>query len=283
MKKLIYWKDKYTTLENLWYTIKLITNSTEVVKGALFMGKFDDRVSIITGGAKGIGEAIVEKFFNEGSKVVIMDIDGEAARQLAQKLDPTGEKILAIGCNVADSFEVKEAYKKVIDKFDTVDILVNNAGITRDVVFHKMTEQQWDDVINVNGKGLFNCTKEAWLIMKEKKYGKVCNLSSTNSSGEVGQANYAFTKAGIIGFTKSLAREGGRHNINVNCVRPGVVDTEMLQTVPQKNVEDMINKTSFKRLGKTSEIADLIAYLCSDEASWVTGEEILVAGGYIYR
>ncbi|AFL98985.1 dehydrogenase of unknown specificity, short-chain alcohol dehydrogenase like protein [Desulfitobacterium dehalogenans ATCC 51507] len=249
----------------------------------MFMARFEGRVAVITGGAKGIGEAIVKKFYAEGAKLAVLDVDAAGAQQLALKLDPSGEKVIGLGCNVVRGDEVKAAFAAIMAKFGTVDILVNNAGITRDAIFHKMTEQQWDDVMAVNGKGLFNCTQEAWLIMKEKKYGKICNLSSTNSSGEAGQANYSFTKAGTIAFTKSLAREGGRYNINVNCVRPGVIDTEMMRAVPESALEEYINKTAFKRMGQPSEVADVIAYLCSEEASFVTGEELLVAGGYMYR
>ena len=247
------------------------------------MSKFEGRIAVITGGAKGIGESIVRKFYVEGAKIAIMDVDAEGAQQLALELDPSGDKIIGLGCNIVQRPEVKATFEAIVAKFGTVDILVNNAGITRDAIFHKMTEKQWDDVIAVNGKGLFNCTQEAWLIMKAKKYGKICNLSSTNASGEAGQANYAFTKAGIIAVTKSLAKEGGRHNINVNCVRPGVIDTEMMRAVPENVLEDLVDKTAFKRLGKPSEVADVVAYLCSEEASWVTGEELLVAGGFMYR
>ncbi|MDQ7094611.1 glucose 1-dehydrogenase [Desulfosporosinus sp. PR] len=247
------------------------------------MSKFEGRVAVITGGAKGIGESIVRKFYAEGAKIAIMDVNAAGAQQLALELDPSGDKAMGLGCNIVNRPEVKAAFAAIAAKFGTVDILVNNAGITRDAIFHKMTEKQWDDVIAVNGKGLFNCTQEAWLLMKAQKYGKICNLSSTNASGEAGQANYAFTKAGIIAFTKSLAKEGGRHNINVNCVRPGVIDTEMMRAVPEEVLEDLVAKTAFKRMGKPSEVADVIAYLCSEEASWVTGEELLVAGGFMYR
>ncbi|MEL7564828.1 MAG: glucose 1-dehydrogenase [Dehalobacterium sp.] len=247
------------------------------------MARFNGRIAVITGGAKGIGESIVRKFYAEGAKIAIIDVDAAGAQQLAMELDPCGDKVIGLGCNIVNRPEVKAAFEGIAAKFGTVDILVNNAGITRDAIFHKMTEKQWDDVIAVNGKGLFNCTQEAWLIMKEKKYGKICNLSSTNSSGEAGQANYSFTKAGIIAVTKSLAKEGGRYNINVNCVRPGVIDTEMMRAVPENVLEDLVNKTAFKRMGNPSEVADAIAYLCSEEASWVTGEELLVAGGYMYR
>ncbi|KJR48484.1 3-oxoacyl-[acyl-carrier protein] reductase [Desulfosporosinus sp. I2] len=247
------------------------------------MSRFDGRIAVITGGAKGIGESIVRKFYAEGAKIAIMDVNTVGAQQLAMELDPSGDKAIGLGCNIVNRSEVKAVFEAIVAKFGTVDILVNNAGITQDAIFHKMTEKQWDDVIAVNGKGLFNCTQEAWMIMKAQKYGKICNLSSTNASGEAGQANYAFTKAGIIAVTKSLAREGGRHNISVNCVRPGVIDTEMMRTVPENVLEDLVDKTAFKRLGKPSEVADVVAYLCSEEASWVTGEELLVAGGFMYR
>ncbi|MEL1134115.1 3-oxoacyl-ACP reductase FabG [Desulfitobacterium sp. THU1] len=247
------------------------------------MTKFAGRVAVITGGAQGIGAAIVRKFYADGAKVAIIDINGSGAQQLAMELDPSGAKVIGLGCNIVNRSEVETVFGEIVAKLGTVDILVNNAGVTRDAIFHKMTEKQWDDVIAVNGKGLFNCTQVAWMIMREKKYGKICNLSSTNSSGEAGQANYSFTKAGIIGMTKSLAREGGRYNINVNCVRPGVVDTEMMRAVPENMLEDFVGKTAFKRMGKPSEVADVIAYLCSEEASWVTGEELLVAGGFMYR
>lgn len=245
--------------------------------------RFGEKVVIVTGGANGIGEATVRKFFSEGAKIAIIDTDVVSMDKLTQELDPSRTQIIGINCNIANREEVKDAFSKIMDKFGAVDVLVNNAGITRDAIFYKMTEEQWDQVIRVNGKGLFNCSQEAWLIMKANKSGKICNVSSTNSIGEVGQANYAFTKAGIEAFTKTLAREGGRYNINVNSVRPGVIDTDMMSVVPQDIIDRQIGQTAFRRMGKPSEVADAIAYLCSDEASWVTGVDLLVAGGYMYR
>ena len=247
------------------------------------MARFSGRVAVVTGGAKGIGEAIVRKFHAEGARVAILDLNASGARELASALDPKGGTAMGIGCDIVRRPDVRAAFADIMARFGTVDILVNNAGITQDAIFHKMTEKQWDDVVAVNGKGLFNCTQEAWLIMKERKYGKICNISSTNASGEAGQANYAFTKAGVIAFTKSLAREGGRHNIHVNCVRPGVIDTEMMRAVPGDVLGELMGRTAFNRMGTTAEAADAVAYLCSEEASWVTGEELLVAGGFMYR
>ncbi|MDR0434815.1 MAG: glucose 1-dehydrogenase [Gracilibacteraceae bacterium] len=247
------------------------------------MARFSGRTAVVTGGAQGIGAAIARKFYAEGARLAVMDINAGGAQALAAELDATGQNAIGLGCNVAERSEVTAAFGAIAAKFGTVDILVNNAGITRDAIFHKMTEKQWDDVIAVNGKGLFNCTQEAWLIMKAQKYGRICNISSTNASGEAGQANYAFTKAGAVAFTKSLAKEGGRHNIRVNCVRPGMIDTDMMRAVPADLLRDMVERTALRRFGLTAEVADAVAYLCSDEASWVTGEELLVCGGFMYR
>ncbi len=251
------------------------------------MGIFDCKVAVVTGGAQGIGAAIAKRFFSKGAMVAILDINGKLAQEMAEQLSLETEsgsnRVIGLKCNVADVEDVQDTFDKIIGKFGTVDILINNAGITRDTIFHKMTIQQWDDVMAVNGRGLFNCTQKAYLIMKGKKAGKIVNISSTNASGGVGQANYSFTKAGIIGFTKSLAMEAGRNNINVNCVRPGVIDTPMQRTMPQDLFDQEIEKTAFKRLGQPEEVADLVCYLCSDEASWITGEEILVCGGRNYR
>ena len=251
------------------------------------MNVFENKVAVVTGGAQGIGEAIARGFFSRGAQVAILDINknltSKMVEQLMQETPSAGKRVLGLKCNVTDSEDVHQAFNKIVSEFGTVDILVNNAGITRDAIFHKMTPQQWDDVIAVNGRGLFNCTHEAYLIMKAKKYGKIVNLSSTNASGGGGQTNYSFTKAGIIGFTKSLAMEAGRNNINVNCVRPGVIDTPMQRSMPEDLFDLEIEKTTFKRLGQPKEVADLVCYLCSEEASWITGEEILVCGGRNYR
>jgi len=249
------------------------------------MYSLDNKIAIVTGGAKGIGEAIVRKFVLEGATVIILDMDPVTAQVVADELNSIEKKesVTVIECNIANRTQVKKAIDTIIKKYIRIDILVNNAGIIRDAVFHKMTEEQWDQVMRVNGKGLFNCTQEVYMYMKDRKYGKIVNVSSTNSTGAVGQINYAFTKAGILAFTKTLAQEAGRNNINVNAVRPGFIDSEMMRSVPEKVYKAYEDATAFKRIGHPSEVANLIAFLCSNEASWVTGEEIICAGGLTYR
>ena len=246
------------------------------------MKRLENKVAVITGGGQGIGRAIVEKFIAEGARVAILDWNLAQAEKVAAACAKDGE-VMSWQCNVAKRSEVTECFSSILDRFGTVDYLINNAGITRDALFHKMTEEEWDEVQAVNGKGLFNCTQAAYLIMKEKQYGKIVSISSTSASGNVGQANYAFSKAGVDAFTKTLAREGGRYNIHVNSIRVGLCNTEMLQAVPAPILKTYENMSAFKRLGNPSEIADLACFLCSEESTWITGEEILCTGGVMYR
>lgn len=247
------------------------------------MQRLKGKIAVVSGGGQGIGKAIVEKFVSEGAKVAILDWNMEKAQLFADDLGNRGMDVVALQCNIAKRPEVKACFATILENFGTVDILINNAGIIRDAMFHKMTEEQWDEVLAVNGKGLFNCTQEAYWIMKEKKYGKIVSISSTSASGNVGQANYAFSKAGVDAFTKTLAREGGRYNINVNSVRVGFVNSDMIQNIPKQVLQSFIDITAFKRVGKPSEIADLVCFLSSEESTWITGEEILCAGGVMYR
>lgn len=247
------------------------------------MLRFESKVAVVTGGARGIGAGCGEIFYRDGARVALLDIDGEAVQAKALSIDPSGEAVIGIQCNIADRTDVKRAFSEIISKFGTVDFLVNNAGIARDAMFHKMTEEQWDQVMLVNGKGLFNVAQEAYLIMREKRYGKIVNVSSTVSSGVAGQSNYAFTKAGILGFTKSLAKEAGRYNIHVNAVRPGLINTEMMNAVPEDILKGYMANTAFNRMGTIEETAGPICYLCSEEAGWIHGEELIVGGGIVYR
>jgi 3-oxoacyl-[acyl-carrier protein] reductase len=249
------------------------------------MYSLNDRIAIVTGGAKGIGEAIVRKLAAAGATVIIFDIETITAQNVADEINKieAREAVTVIECDIVKRSQAEQAVAAVIEKYGRIDILVNNAGIISDAIFHKMTEEQWDKVMLVNGKGLFNCTQEVYKHMKDRQYGKILNISSNNSSGAVGQANYSFTKAGILAFTKTLAMEAGRSNINVNAIRPGFIDSEMLRSIPEKAYKAYEEGTAFKRVGQPSEVANLAAFLCSDEASWITGEEIICAGGLSYR
>ena len=197
------------------------------------MFNLEGKYAIVTGCGKGIGACIVKRFLEGGAAgVAMLEYDEELVKKTAAELDPSGERTLPIRCDVSNGEMVKEAVAKAVEKFGTVDVLVNNAGITRDAMFHKMTEAQWDSVLNVNLKSMFYTCKEVIPIMRAKNYGKIVNISSVSALGNVGQANYAASKAAIQGFTKTLAKESGPKNITVNAVAPGYIATDMLKTVP---------------------------------------------------
>ncbi|MCX8056097.1 MAG: 3-oxoacyl-ACP reductase FabG [Ignavibacteria bacterium] len=244
------------------------------------MMRLKDKVAIITGGARGIGKAAVIKFCSEGAKVVIwdvLDIDGE---KLANEMNEKGFKCKYFHVDVTNYSVVEEVTKKVIDEFGQIDVLINNAGITRDATLLKMTEEQWNSVINVNLTGVFNCTKAVAIYMVEKGKGKIINTSSVVALyGNFGQSNYVATKSGIIGLTKVWARELGRKGICVNAVAPGFIETEMVQTMPEKILQMMKDKTPLGRLGKPEEIASAYLFLASDEADFINGAVLSVDGG----
>lgn len=246
------------------------------------MSRLNNKTAVITGGGQGIGKAIALKLASEDANVAILDVNLHSAEVVAEEINKQGKQAIAIQCDVSNRSEVKTAFNKILETFGTIDILINNAGIIQDAIFYKMTEEQWDKVMAVNGKGLFNCTQEAYWIMRAKKHGKIVNISSTSSKGSIGQTNYAFSKAGVNGFTKSLAMEAGKYNINVNSILVGFIDTDMMQTVPEDYFNSLVERSAFKRVGEPKEVADLVCYLCSDEATWITGAELLCAGGVVY-
>lgn len=246
------------------------------------MGILKDRVAIITGGASGIGKATCEKFLMEGAKVIIWDVAEQKALETIAYFKEKGFEIDFIKVDTTQFESVQAAANIVSTRYGKIDILINNAGVTRDATLKNMTEEQWDLVINVNLKGVFNCAKAVMPYMVENKYGRIVNAASVvGLYGNFGQTNYVATKAGVIGMTKTWARELGRKNITVNAVAPGFVATEMMLTIPENVLQGFKDKTPLGRLGEPSEIANVYAFLSSNEASFVTGTVISVDGGLV--
>ncbi len=250
--------------------------------------RLKDRVCIITGGAAGIGKATAEKFAAEGAKVVICDVNEEAGNALAEQLG-NGASFWKV--NVVNRQEVQAWVDEVAKRYGRIDVLINNAGITRDGQFIKykdgevvgqMSEEAFDAVIAVNLKGVFNCTQAVVPYMIKQNGGAIVNASSVvGLYGNFGQTNYAATKFAVIGMTKTWARELGKYQIRVNAVAPGFILTEMVQKMPEKVLEGMAGNTPLKRLGKPEEIANVYAWLASDEASYIHGTVISVDGGIV--
>ncbi len=237
--------------------------------------RLQDKVCIITGAGSGIGRTAAELFAKEGATVIACDV-GEAVYD-----DP---KIHFYKLDVTDRAKIAEVVKEVVEKFGKIDVLVNNAGITRDALIQKMTEEDWDRVINVNLKGVFNMTQAVVPYMLEAGKGSIVSTSSVvGIYGNIGQTNYAATKAGIIGMTKTWAKEFARKGakIRVNAVAPGFIRTPMTEKVPEKILTEMAEKAALKRLGEATEVANVYLFLASDESSYVTGQVIGVDGGLI--
>lgn len=243
------------------------------------MNTFLKKVAIVTGAAQGIGAATAKKLASEGAKVSIVDINQEQAEKTAATLDPTGDKVIGLACDVSNEKSVAEMVAKVIEKFGKVDILINNAGITRDAMAHKMSVDQWKLVLDVNLSGTFYVSQAVIPFMKEQKYGRIVNLSSSSAYGNIGQANYAASKAGILGMTKTLAKELGRHNITVNAVLPGMTATDIIKTIPSDVMEHLKKQIPLGRPAEPEEQAEAICFLASDAASYITGVELVVSGG----
>jgi len=240
-----------------------------------------DRVAVITGAGMGLGEAAALRLAEEGAKIVASDIDLSLAQQTANKVRELGRESIAVKADVANRKEAEELIETTVRTFGRIDILVNNAGITRDKSIRKMTEEDWDLVLNVNLKGAFNCAQFAAKYMMEQKYGKIINLSSRAYMGNPGQANYSSSKAGILGLTRALALELGRYNINVNAIAPGVIKTPGVLNLPhyEKVAERALQITPLGRLGEPIDVANVVLFLASDESSYITGDVLHVTGG----
>jgi 3-oxoacyl-[acyl-carrier protein] reductase len=242
--------------------------------------RLKDKVAIITGSAQGIGYATAELFAAEGAKVAIVDVNGELAQKSAAALD--GGKGIAFGmaCDVTKFEQAEAVVKAVVDKWGKIDILVNNAGITRDNLMMRMSEADWDLVLDVNLKGAFNFTKACVRPMMKAHYGRIVNIASViGQEGNAGQVNYAASKGGLIAMTKSVAREFASRQITANAIAPGFIHTRMTDVVPQEYKNKLIEKVPLGRMGEPVEVANAVLFLSSDESSYVTGNVINVNGG----
>lgn len=242
-----------------------------------------DKIAIVTGSGRGIGRAIALRLAKDGMTVAINYRSSESkASQLVEEIIQNGGKAKAYKADVSDFEDANALISQVKDDFGRIDILVNNAGITKDMLMLKMTEKEFDDVINVNLKGTFNCIKHVNRIMLKQRAGRIINISSViGEIGNVGQSNYAASKAGIIGLTKSMAKEMATRNITVNAVAPGFIESDMTEILNDKIREQILLNIPMKRIGKVEEVANTVAFLASDEASYITGQVINVDGGMV--
>ena len=245
-------------------------------------GRLENKVAIVTGGARGIGRAISLRLASEGARIAIVDIMLDVAEATAKEFTDQGFEAKAYAANVAKPEDADATVKKVIADFGRIDILVNNAGITKDNLIMRMSEAEWDAVIAVNLKGTFNFTKAAVTPMARQRSGKIVNIASVvGRMGNAGQANYSASKAGVIALTKSTAKEFGSRNIQVNAVAPGFIETEMTAKLPQSVRDTFMMVIPAKRPGKPEDVANVVFFLCSSDADYVTGQVINIDGGML--
>jgi len=242
----------------------------------------ESKTALVTGSARGLGKAIAEKLASLGARVVISDVLMDLAEETAREFSDKGYDVLAISADVSKSEDVGKMIEEILAKYKTLDIVVNNAGITRDALLLRMSEEAWDAVLNVNLKGTFLVTQAAAKIMIKQRFGRIINISSASGRvGNPGQANYVASKAGIIGLTKTAARELGSRGITVNAIAPGFFETKMTRNLPKAVQDSFLNSTPMKRFGKLEDIAAAVAFLASEEGSYITGQVIGVDGGLI--
>ncbi|MGQ9454739.1 MAG: 3-oxoacyl-[acyl-carrier-protein] reductase [Armatimonadota bacterium] len=245
--------------------------------------QLDGQVALITGAGragKGIGRAIALRLAREGVRIAIADYVAEAAEAVAREVEDLGGEALALQANVADMGDVEKMVQATVDRFSRIDILVNNAGITRDNLLVRMSEEEWDAVLDTNLKGVFNCTKAVAKLMMRERRGKIINMSSVMGIvGNAGQANYSASKGGVIAFTKAVAKELGSRGINVNAVAPGFIQTAMTDEMPEDAKKGIEDRIPLRRLGMPEDVAEVVLFLCTESAGYITGQVIAVDGG----
>ncbi len=250
------------------------------------MGRLDGRVAVVTGAGRGIGAAEAVKMAQEGAKIAVLDLSAEAGQDTVEAVQEAGGKAIAVACDVSSSKQVGAAFEEVAHRFGRIDILINNAGLLRDNLLFKMTEDDWDKVLDVHLKGSFLCSQAVQKYMVEQQYGRIIMTSSIVALGNKGQVNYSAAKAGLQAMARTLALELGRFNVTVNAVAPGWIETEMTKEAAERvglTMEDMKERFAknipLKRFGKPEDVANVVAFLASEEASYISGETIYVAGG----
>jgi 3-oxoacyl-[acyl-carrier protein] reductase len=238
------------------------------------------KVALVTGAAQGIGKAVALLLARNGADLVVSDINLEKAQETAKEIQAVGREALAVKVDVANLEDVERMVQAILEQFHQIDILVNNAGITRDKLILRMNEEDWDVVLDVNLKGTFNCTKVVIRHMSKQKSGKIVNIASVvGEMGNAGQANYSASKAGVIGFTKTIAREFAQRGINVNAIAPGYIETPMTDGLPEKVKEELKRMIPLERLGRPEDVAEAVLFLVSGASHYITGQVLNVNGG----